>query len=57
VFYLSLIFTELSYFAKALRVLEGEEEIIIKRYADDLDLGEGLFFAYVRENKILKQQD
>jgi len=54
VFYLSLIFTALSHFAKALRVLEGEKECIPVLYPNDVDLGEGLFFAYVRENKILK---
>ena len=53
-FYLSLIFTELGYFAKSLRVLEGENMAIPKMHPRDIDLGEGLFFAYVRENRILK---
>jgi hypothetical protein len=49
-----LIFTELGYFAKSLRVLEGENGAIPKMHPRDIDLGEGLFFAYVRENRILK---
>ena len=51
--YLVYIFTAFGENADATRLLEG----VKAQHNDRVDIAEQLFFAYVRENKILKQQN
>jgi hypothetical protein len=53
ILYLVFIYTAFSQSAEATKLLEGVQSL----YSDRMDLGEQLFFSYVREGKLLKQQN
>ena len=53
ILYLVFIYTAFSQSAEATKLLEGVQSL----YSERMDLGEQLFFSYVREGKLLKQQN